>query len=162
MMTLLTAAEVSERAGGFLAAVSVATDVLELRPDYRVLVMVAEGLEPGPPDEVSEEMLAGAEIRARVALDGRAPEEVPQVADWRAAYRAFGAKPLADTGAVQRPQGSARIQHHVRKLREPTGNNGHSAEPLAPRRPAARASQTATERSSRWSLTSGNADERAT
>ena len=60
------------------------------------------------------------------------------------------------------PQGSTQTQHTVRKRREPTGNNGHSAEPLAPRRPAARASQTATGRSSRWSLTSGNADERAT
>src|SRR6266498_5746163 len=71
------------------------------------------------------------------------------------------ARPLAGTGAVRRPQGSARIQHHVRKLREPTGNNGHNTEPLAPRRPAARASHTATGRSSRWSLTSGNADEHA-
>jgi hypothetical protein len=53
-------------------------------------------------------------------------------------------------------------QHHVRKLREPTGNNGHSAEPLAPRRPAARAGDTATGRSTRWPLTSANADERAT
>src|SRR5487761_1192858 len=34
-----------------------------------------------------------AEIRARITLDGRAPEDVPQVADWRATYRAFDAKP---------------------------------------------------------------------
>src|SRR6266702_953416 len=68
-MTLLTAAEVSERARAFLAAVSVAPDVFELRPDYRVLVMVAEGLEPGPPDQISEELLARAEIRAAVDDD---------------------------------------------------------------------------------------------
>jgi DNA/RNA-binding domain of Phe-tRNA-synthetase-like protein len=92
-MTLLTAAEVSARARTFLAAVTVAPDVLELRPDYRVLVMVAEGLEPGLPDQISDELLARAEIRARITLDGRAPEDVPEVADWRAAYRAFGAKP---------------------------------------------------------------------
>ena len=67
-MTALTTAEVSERACAFLAAVSVAPEVLELRPDYRVLVMVAEGLEPGPPDQISEELLARAEIRARVTL----------------------------------------------------------------------------------------------
>jgi hypothetical protein len=48
-MTLLTAAEVSQSARAFLAAVSVAPDVLELRPGYRVLMMVAEGLEPGLP-----------------------------------------------------------------------------------------------------------------
>src|SRR5437016_8892951 len=92
-MTPLTEAEVSESARAFLAAVSVAPDVLELRPDYRVLVMVAEGLEPGLPDEISDGMLARAEIRARIRLDGRVPEDVPEVADWRAAYRAFGAKP---------------------------------------------------------------------
>jgi DNA/RNA-binding domain of Phe-tRNA-synthetase-like protein len=100
-MTLLTAAEVSERARAFLGAVSVAPDVLKLRPDYRVLVMVAESLEPGLPDQVSEELLARAEIRARITLDGRAPEDVPQVADWRAAYRAFGAKPQRTRPSVE-------------------------------------------------------------
>jgi hypothetical protein len=46
MITLLTEAEVSDSARAFLAAVGVAPDVLGLRPDYRVLVLVAEGLEP--------------------------------------------------------------------------------------------------------------------
>jgi DNA/RNA-binding domain of Phe-tRNA-synthetase-like protein len=100
-MTLLTAAEVSDRARSFLAAVSVAPEVLELRPDYRVLVMAAEGLEPGRPDQVSDELLAQAETRARITLDGRAPEGVPQVADWRAAYRAFGAKPQRTRPSVE-------------------------------------------------------------
>jgi len=100
-MTRLTAAEVSESARAFLAAVSVAPDVLELRPDYRVLVMVAEGLEPGLPDEISDGLLARAEIRARARLDGRVPEDVPEVADWRAAYRAFGAKPQRTRPSVE-------------------------------------------------------------
>src|ERR1700730_4337238 len=100
-MTLLTAAEVSESARAFLAAVSVAPDVLELRPDYRVLVMVAEDLQPGPPDQISEELLARAEIRARITLDGRAPEDIPHVAGWRAAYRAFGARPQRTRPSVE-------------------------------------------------------------
>jgi DNA/RNA-binding domain of Phe-tRNA-synthetase-like protein len=99
--TLLTAAEVSQSARAFLAAVSVAPGVLELRSDYRVLVMVAEGLEPGLPDEISDGLLARAEIRARVTLAGRAPEEMPHVADWRAAYRAFGAKPQRTRPSVE-------------------------------------------------------------
>jgi hypothetical protein len=100
-MTLLTRAEVSERARAFLEGVGVASEVLELRPDYRVLVMVAEGLMPGSPDETSEELLARAQTRPRLALDGRAPENVPQVADWRDAYRAFGAKPQRTRPSVE-------------------------------------------------------------
>ena len=101
MISVLTAAEVSKSAHAFLAAATVAPEVLELRPDYRVLVMAAEGLEPGPPDQASEELLARAESRARTALDGRAPEDVPQVADWRDAYRAFGAKPQRTRPSVE-------------------------------------------------------------
>ena len=101
MITLLTAAEVSQSARAFLTDASVAPEVLELRPDYRVLMMAAEGLEPGPPDQVSEELLSRAETRARTALDGRAPEDVPQVADWRDAYRAFGAKPQRTRPSVE-------------------------------------------------------------
>jgi len=100
-MTLLTEAVVSDGARAFLAAVSVAAEVLKLRPDYRVIVMVAEGLEPGPPDQISEELLSQAELRARIALGGRAPDDVPQVADWRAAYRAFGAKPQRTRPSVE-------------------------------------------------------------
>jgi DNA/RNA-binding domain of Phe-tRNA-synthetase-like protein len=100
-MTALTAAAVSDRARAFLAAASVAPDVFGLRPDYRVLVMVAEGLEPGLPDAASEELLAGAEARARVTLDGQAPEDLPRVADWRAAYRTFGAKPQRTRPSVE-------------------------------------------------------------
>jgi DNA/RNA-binding domain of Phe-tRNA-synthetase-like protein len=101
VITLLTAADVTERARAFLAAVSVAPEVLGLRPDYRVLMMVAEGLQPGVPDRISDELLAQAETRARITLDGRAPEDVPQVADWRAAYRAFGAKPQRTRPSVE-------------------------------------------------------------
>jgi DNA/RNA-binding domain of Phe-tRNA-synthetase-like protein len=101
VITLLTAAEVSQSARAFLEAVNVAPDVLELRPDYRVLVVVAEGLQPGMPDQISDELLAQAETRARITLDGRAPEGVPQVADWRSAYRAFGAKPQRTRPSVE-------------------------------------------------------------
>lgn len=100
-MTRVTAPEVSERARAFLAAVSVAPDVLELRPDYRVLLMVAERLQPGPPDQMTDGLLTRAETRARVTLAGRAPEDMPQVADWRAAYRAFGAKPQRTRPSVE-------------------------------------------------------------
>ena len=93
--------EVSQSARVFLAAVSVAPICSSCARITAVLVMVAEGLEPGLPDQISDELLARAEIRARITLDGRAPGDVPQVADWRAAYRAFGAKPQHTRPSVE-------------------------------------------------------------
>jgi DNA/RNA-binding domain of Phe-tRNA-synthetase-like protein len=70
----------------FLAAVRVADEVRELRPDYRALLVVAEGLRPGPPDGWSESLLADAEARPASPAD-------PHVLAWAEAFRAFGAKP---------------------------------------------------------------------
>ena len=67
--------------------------VLDLRPDYLARLVVAEGLQPGPSDAASEEVLAAAEDAARSLLDGRPPEALVEVEQWREAYRAFGAKP---------------------------------------------------------------------
>jgi DNA/RNA-binding domain of Phe-tRNA-synthetase-like protein len=68
-----------------LEQVVVGEAVRELRPDFAVLVMTAEGLANGPGDQVSEGWLAEA---ARQADAGD-----PHVEAWREAYRAFGAKP---------------------------------------------------------------------
>lgn len=68
-----------------LERVGVDEAVLELRPDFAVLVMTAEGLANGLSDRVSEEWLAEAA--------GKADAGDPHVEAWREAYRAFGAKP---------------------------------------------------------------------
>ncbi|WP_372404781.1 B3/4 domain-containing protein [Streptomyces luteireticuli] len=67
--------------------------VHELRPDYRALLVAAEGLRPGPSDGASEELLAAAEEDARRRFAGMAPEKHPHLAAWREAFRSFGAKP---------------------------------------------------------------------
>jgi DNA/RNA-binding domain of Phe-tRNA-synthetase-like protein len=77
----------------FLADVNLDPAVLALRPDYRVLVLVAEGLEPGPGDAHSERLLTDAEERARERFADTPVEEHPHLAAWREAFRAFGAKP---------------------------------------------------------------------
>lgn len=84
---------VSERAADVLARARIAPDVLGLVPGYHVLLLVAEGLTPGPSDAVSDRMLGDAEETARILLGDNAPEALPHVEEWRAAYRAFGAKP---------------------------------------------------------------------
>jgi DNA/RNA-binding domain of Phe-tRNA-synthetase-like protein len=67
--------------------------VRALRPDYRALLVVADGLQGGPSDNTSEALLRQAEAHARELTGGGAIEELPHIAAWRDAYRAFGAKP---------------------------------------------------------------------
>ena len=85
----------------WLAAARVAGQVWELRPDYAVLLMVADGLRPGPSDEISDAILAAAEQRARSRLAGSPPQDLPQVAQWREAFRSFGAKPQRTRPSVE-------------------------------------------------------------
>ncbi|MBX6382618.1 MAG: cytoplasmic protein [Microbispora sp.] len=60
--------------------------VTALRPDFAVLVIGAYGLRNGPSDDRSRAWLAGAAADAPPLDDER-------IEAWRAAYRAFGAKP---------------------------------------------------------------------
>jgi DNA/RNA-binding domain of Phe-tRNA-synthetase-like protein len=78
---------------GVLAGAHVDDAVFALRPDYRVLLLAVDGLVSGPSDQASEALLQTAEAAARNALTVRQAEELPHVAAWRDAYRAFGAKP---------------------------------------------------------------------
>jgi DNA/RNA-binding domain of Phe-tRNA-synthetase-like protein len=75
--------------------------VRALRPDYRALLLAVDGIEPGPSDDVSEQLLQQAETRAREALAERPVEELPRVAAWREAYRAFGAKPQRTRNSLE-------------------------------------------------------------
>lgn len=86
---------------GFLAGASVDAAVFALRPDYRALLLAVDGIVPGPSDEESEALLAAAEAAAGEALRDRAPEELPHVAAWREAYRAFGAKPQRTRNSLE-------------------------------------------------------------
>lgn len=85
----------------WLDRASVAPDVWQLCPGYRVLLIAATDLQPGPSDPVSERRVRAAEERASAVLAGRAPEELAEVASWRAAYRAFGAKPQRTRPSVE-------------------------------------------------------------
>src|SRR5689334_11285362 len=67
----------------WLAAARVDAAVFALRPDYRALLVTADGLAGGPGDEVSERILADAEATARAQLGGQPPEQLPQLAAWR-------------------------------------------------------------------------------
>jgi DNA/RNA-binding domain of Phe-tRNA-synthetase-like protein len=74
------------------ARVQVAAEILGGWPDYRAVVVMAEGVVNGPSDGRSEELLAGAERGARESGLARAADD-PRIAAWRTAFSEFGAKP---------------------------------------------------------------------
>ena len=76
-----------------LAAARVDDKVFALRPDYRVMLIAIDGIVPGPSDDTSERILAEAESATRESLSAQAVDQIPHIAAWREAYRAFGAKP---------------------------------------------------------------------
>jgi DNA/RNA-binding domain of Phe-tRNA-synthetase-like protein len=75
--------------------------VFALRPDYRAVLLAVSGLVPNSSDQVSDSLLQAAEAAARGALRERPVEELPHVAAWREAYRAFGAKPKRTRNSVE-------------------------------------------------------------
>jgi len=85
----------------FLAGSRVEAAVFALRPDYRAVLLAVDGLVSGPSDETSDALLQAAEATARELLSDRAVEQLPQVAAWREAYRAFGAKPQRTRNSLE-------------------------------------------------------------
>ena len=85
----------------FLAGARVEADVFALRPDYRAMLLAVDGLVPGPSDASSDRLLQEAEAAARAALVDRPVEQLPHVAAWRDAYRAFGAKPQRTRNSLE-------------------------------------------------------------
>jgi DNA/RNA-binding domain of Phe-tRNA-synthetase-like protein len=85
----------------FLAGAFVDSAVFALRPDYRALLLAVDGIVPGPGDQESDALLQVAQAAAGEALNGGPPEQLPHVAAWREAYRAFGAKPQRTRNSLE-------------------------------------------------------------
>jgi DNA/RNA-binding domain of Phe-tRNA-synthetase-like protein len=92
---------VSQRALTVLDDARVDEAVWQLRSDYAVLLMVAEGLTGGASDAAGEALLVQAEQVARARLAGGQPHDRPQVKHWREAYRGFGAKPQRTRNSLE-------------------------------------------------------------
>lgn len=84
-----------------LDAAAVQPAVFELQPDYRAGLLAVAGIEPGASDAASEALLLRAESAAWDALHETSVDELPHVAAWRKAYRAFGAKPQRTRNSVE-------------------------------------------------------------
>jgi DNA/RNA-binding domain of Phe-tRNA-synthetase-like protein len=84
-----------------LESAKVAPEIFKLRPDYRALLIVVSGIPPGPSDSTSESLLQEAETSARDALSKQPVTDIPHVAAWRDAYKAFGAKPKKERSSLE-------------------------------------------------------------
>ncbi|KAF7594845.1 hypothetical protein BBP40_008175 [Aspergillus hancockii] len=84
-----------------LQAARVAPEIFHLRPDYRALLMVVEGIPPGPSDSQSETLLQEAESSIKEMQSKHAITEFPHIAAWREAYKAFGAKPQKTRNSLE-------------------------------------------------------------
>ncbi|MEY2848890.1 MAG: hypothetical protein RI885_1555 [Actinomycetota bacterium] len=85
----------------YLERATIDDEVFALRPDYRVVLIGALGIVPGPSDEHSERLLERAELFARSLLEGISVDEHPRVVSWRETYRAFGAKPQRTRNSLE-------------------------------------------------------------
>lgn len=85
----------------FLASAYVDAAVFALRPDYRALLLAVDGLVPGPSDQMSDALLQKAEAAACELLRDRPVAQLPHVAAWREAYRAFGANPQRTRNSLE-------------------------------------------------------------
>jgi DNA/RNA-binding domain of Phe-tRNA-synthetase-like protein len=85
----------------FLAAAQVDDAVFALRPDYRAMLLAVDGLVPAASDSSSDALLHSAEATAHEMLRDRSAEQLPHVAAWREAYRAFGAKPQRTRNSLE-------------------------------------------------------------
>jgi DNA/RNA-binding domain of Phe-tRNA-synthetase-like protein len=89
------------RAEAVLAEARVDRAVFDLRPDYRAVLMIVDGIEARADGRDSESDLQSAEAAARRLLHDTDLEEIPHVAAWREAYRAFGAKPQRTRNSLE-------------------------------------------------------------
>jgi DNA/RNA-binding domain of Phe-tRNA-synthetase-like protein len=78
-------------------------DITKAFPHYRVAFVVAEGLAIAPerPPEL-DALIAQREEAARAAWAGTELSQIPGVAAWRAAYKAFGIKQTRYRSSVER------------------------------------------------------------
>jgi DNA/RNA-binding domain of Phe-tRNA-synthetase-like protein len=85
----------------YLDNARIAPEVFQLRPDYRVLLMIATNIPASPSDAVSEAFLSSAETSAKTALTQTPVIGVPHVAAWRDTFKAFGAKPKKTMNSLE-------------------------------------------------------------
>lgn len=76
--------------------------LIERFPQFRVAVVIAEGLTIGDRDAALDAEIGAAEASARARWAGMELSAIPGVAAWRTAYRGFGIKKTSYRSSVER------------------------------------------------------------
>lgn len=76
-------------------------EVWQRHPDYVALLMVVTNLEPGPPSSHSNALLGAVEAEAAAILAGTDVQDLPEIMNWRDAYRGMGLKPRDARSSVE-------------------------------------------------------------
>lgn len=84
-----------------LARAYIDAGVQQRHPGYRALLMTAEGVKGGPSNAISDAALQSAQEHARTLLADQPLEQIPQIVEWREAYRSFGVKPRKARSSVE-------------------------------------------------------------
>ncbi|KAI2488016.1 Phenylalanyl-tRNA synthetase B3/B4 [Pyrenophora tritici-repentis] len=63
--------------------------------------MTVTNIPPGPSDPISEAFLSSAEASAKAVLAQTPVNSIPHVAQWKEAYKAFGAKPKKTMNSLE-------------------------------------------------------------
>ena len=79
----------------------IAPDILAAHGDYVAVIVGATGLTPGASTDHSEALLRQAEVVTSQLLDGREPQDLPEIQAWREAYLSFGVKPREARSSVE-------------------------------------------------------------
>lgn len=98
-------------AEAFLAACTIDSEVFALCPDYRAMLLVVEGLDQAVntheaagargSNTTADDLIDRAESHARELLADSKVDQLPHIAAWREAYRAFGAKPSRTRNSLE-------------------------------------------------------------
>ena len=119
----------------FLAGARVDDAVFALRPDYRALLLAVDGLVPGR-ERRRQRGHCSRRPRPRPArrCGDRPVEQLPHVAAWREAYRAFGAKPQRTRNSLEALLRRARVRSAPREPAHRPLQRGLGAAPAPARR----------------------------
>ena len=101
----------------FLDACAIEPAVLELRPDYRVQLLVVDGLSPNlgsrRGDDVADDLIRAAQDHAQALLSESAVDQLPHISAWREALTRRAQKGLPRVNVLTDIYNAISVLHQI-------------------------------------------------